>query len=392
MDNKVVCYYCGTIYNEERGKCPLCGSSTRSEEAGDRPVQRQRLSDKERRERQRANAKGKYSAKAKKPAKSSKSAKGLLTAALIILLLTVAVLTFFIGDMNGWWGGLEDRVDRSNQTDMLLPDTSCTTLTLSAETLELDAAGATAQLKVSVNASCEETLYCNSANAGVAVIEKQAETETGDKEKSATFTVTAAGAGSTDITVTCGKQTKVCTVTVGGGEPVGTSEPASLPPLAEDFVPELSSGENASLFAKGDKLLLRVTNLPEGYTVSWATADATVVKVSEAGELTAIGSGRTTVTATVGGKTAQVLVRCVFEGDDIGAHLENTDVTLNVGNTFYLYLYDSQGEHITDITYTVSDAGICKAENGIVTALARGTATVTVTYNGKAYECIVRVR
>ena len=392
MDNKVVCYYCGTIYNEERGKCPLCGSSTRSEEAGDRPVQRQRLSDKERRERQRANAKGKYSAKAKKPAKSSKSAKGLLTAALIVLLLTVAVLTFFIGDMNGWWGGLEDRVDRSNQTDMLLPDTSCTTLTLSAETLELDAAGATAQLKVSVNASCEETLYCNSANAGVAVIEKQAETETGDKEKSATFTVTAAGAGSTDITVTCGKQTKVCTVTVGGGEPVGTSEPASLPPLAEDFVPELSSGENASLFAKGDKLLLRVTNLPEGYTVSWATADATVVKVSEAGELTAIGSGRTTVTATVGGKTAQVLVRCVFEGDDIGAHLENTDVTLNVGNTFYLYLYDSQGEHITDITYTVSDAGICKAENGIVTALARGTATVTVTYNGKTYECIVRVR
>ncbi len=392
MDNKVVCYYCGTIYNEERGKCPLCGSSTRSEETGDRPVQRQRLTDKERRERQRANAKGKYSAKAKKPGKPSKAAKGLLTAALIVLLLTVAVLTFFIGDMNGWWGGMEDRVDRSRQTDMVLPDTSCTALTLSAETMQLDAAGATAQLKVSVNASCEETLYCNSANAGVVVIEKQADTETGSKEKSATFTVTAAGAGSADITVTCGKQTKVCTVTVGGGEPVGTSEPASLPPLAEDFVPELSSGENASLFAKGDKLLLRVTNLPEGYTVSWATADATVVKVSEAGELTAIGSGRTTVTATVGGKTAQVLVRCVFEGDDIGAHLENTDVTLNVGNTFYLYLYDSQGEHITDITYTVSDAGICKAENGIVTALARGTATVTVTYNDKTYECIVRVR
>ena len=392
MDNKVVCYYCGTIYNEERGKCPLCGSSTRSEETGDRPVQRQRLTDKERRERQRANAKGKYSAKAKKPGKPSKAAKGLLTAALIVLLLTVAVLTFFIGDMNGWWGGMEDRVDRSRQTDMVLPDTSCTALTLSAETLQLDAAGATAQLKVSVNASCEETLYCNSANAGVVVIEKEADTETGSKEKSATFTVTAAGAGSADITVTCGKQTKVCTVTVGGGEPAGTSEPASLPPLAEDFVPELSCGENASLFAKGDKLLLRVTNLPKGYTVSWATADATVVKVSEAGELTAIGSGRTTVTANVGGKTAQVLVRCVFEGDDIGAHLENTDVTLKVGDTFYLYLYDSQGEHITDITYTVSDAGICKAENGIVTALARGTATVTVTYNGKAYECIVRVR
>ena len=126
--------------------------------------------------------------------------------------------------------------------------------------------------------------------------------------------------------------------------------------------------------------------------MDWATADATVVKVSEAGELTAIGSGRTTVTATVGGRTAQVLVRCVFDGDDIGAHLENTDVTLRVGDTFYLYLYDSQGEHITDITYTVSNAGVCKAENGIVTALASGTSTVTVSYHDQQFECIVRVR
>ena len=59
MENKVVCYYCGTIYNEERGKCPLCGSSALSDEAGDRPVQRQRLTEKERRDRRRTAAKGK---------------------------------------------------------------------------------------------------------------------------------------------------------------------------------------------------------------------------------------------------------------------------------------------------------------------------------------------
>lgn len=390
MDNKVVCYYCGTIYSEERGKCPLCGSSARSEEPEAVPVRRQRLTEQERREQRRAAAKGKYSAKTKK--KSTKPAKGLLTAALIFLLLSVAVLTFFIGDMNGWWGGLEDRVDRTKQTELLLPDTSCTELRLSAETLELSAVGETAELTVAVNTSCTEVVYCNSSNAGVAVIDKQAQTENSAKEKTAVFTIAATGAGSAEIKVTCGKQTKTCTVTVGDAEPVGTTEPVSLPPLAEDFVPELSCGENVSLFAKGDKTLLRVSNLPEGYGVDWATADATVVKVSEAGELTAIGSGRTTVTATVGGKTAQVLVRCVFDGDDIGAHLENTDVTLRVGDTFYLYLYDSQGEHITDITYTVSNAGVCKAENGIVTALASGTSTVTVSYHNQQFECIVRVR
>lgn len=390
MDNKVVCYYCGTIYSEERGKCPLCGSSARSEETQAQPVRRERLTDKERREHRRAAAKGKYSAKTKKS--STKSVKGLLTAALIFLLLTVAVLAFFIGDMNGWWGGLEDRIDRSRQTEMVLPDTSCTKLELSAQSLEFDAAGETAELTVRVNASCGEVLYCNSANAGVAVVGKEARTDSSAEEKSAVFTVSAVGAGATEIQITCGTQTQTCAVVVGGGTPAVTTEPPTLAPLAEDFVPELSCGENVSLFAKGDKALLRVSNLPEGYNVSWATADATVAKISEAGELTAIGSGRTTVTAQVGGKTAQVLVRCVFEGDDIGAHLENTDVTLKVGNTFYLYLYDNQGEHITDITYTVNDAGVCKAENGVVTALARGTTTVTVTYHEQEFECIVRVR
>ena len=118
MDNKVVCYYCGTIYNEERGKCPLCGSSTRSEETGDRPVQRQRLTDKERRERQRANAKGKYSAKAKKPGKPSKAAKGLLTAALIagIVVMLLRHPEYTKAFRAGLWliagGGLGNLYDR----------------------------------------------------------------------------------------------------------------------------------------------------------------------------------------------------------------------------------------------------------------------------------------
>ena len=33
MENKVVCDYCGTIYDGSREKCPLCGSTTRAEAA-----------------------------------------------------------------------------------------------------------------------------------------------------------------------------------------------------------------------------------------------------------------------------------------------------------------------------------------------------------------------
>ena len=40
MENKVVCDYCGTIYDGSREKCPLCGSTTRAEAAPTAPRRR----------------------------------------------------------------------------------------------------------------------------------------------------------------------------------------------------------------------------------------------------------------------------------------------------------------------------------------------------------------
>ena len=46
MENKVVCDYCGTIYDGSREKCPLCVSTTRAEAAPAAP--RRRLTEEER--------------------------------------------------------------------------------------------------------------------------------------------------------------------------------------------------------------------------------------------------------------------------------------------------------------------------------------------------------
>lgn len=51
MENKVVCDYCGTIYDGSREKCPLCGSTTRAEGAPAAP--RRRLTEEERKARRR---------------------------------------------------------------------------------------------------------------------------------------------------------------------------------------------------------------------------------------------------------------------------------------------------------------------------------------------------
>lgn len=389
MENKVICYYCGTIYDESRGKCPLCGSALTSNDEGSRPVQRRRITEEERRERQRA-AKGKYSAPKKKKVKNS-DPKPFRIAALVFLILAVLVVLYFIGDMIGWWPGLEDRIVREDVYNTGNVDESCKELTLDAERLEFAAPGETAELTASVNLSCGKTLYCVSNNESVASISKEARSEVGETMKSAAFTVTAAGYGETEIEVTCGDQKAVCTVVCA--DPSGAVVPTETP-TPEDFTPQLNYPLDASLYAKGATLMLRVMNLPAGVKVDWTSADVTVAKVSQNGIVTAISGGKTKVTAQVGDQKAEVIIRCTFgDNPDNGAHLQLTDVTLSLwrNETYDLFLYDADGVHISDIIYTVENPNVCEVKDGVVSPKNRGTTNVVITYNGKEYSCIIRV-
>jgi len=389
MENKVVCYYCGTIYDEARGRCPLCGSAVTANDEASRPVQRRRITDEERRERQRA-AKGKYSAP-KNQKKKKTDPKPFRIAALVFLALAVLVVFYFIGDMIGFWPGLEDRVVREDPYAAAQINDSCQVLKLDAERLEFSEPGESATLTASVNLYCGKTMYCISNNEAVATVSKEAATEIGEETKTAAFTVTAAGYGETKIEFTCGDQKAVCTVLCGDPESTVIPTEATEP---EDFAPQLNYTLDASLYAKGATLMLRVMNLPSGMKVDWTSEDVTVAKVNQNGIVTAISGGKTKVTAQVGDQTVSVIIRCAFGDDpDNGAHLQLTDVTLSLARNekYEMYLYDSDGVHITDITYTIANPNVCEVKDGIVTPKNRGTTDVTITYNGKEYTCIIRV-
>lgn len=305
--------------------------------------------------------------------------------AVTFLALAAFVLLYFIGDMIGWWPGLEDLVHREEPKASVEPVT-CESLTLTPTTLTFEDPGVSKTLTVSVNPTCTEKVSCSTGNPAVATVAQTAETSSSETEKSVTFTVTAVEVGDTEITVQCGEKRAVCAVTVN----------ISVPPTVEEnYVPELNYDSDVSLYAAGETAKLEVTNLPRGLRPTWKSEDATIAAVGTDGTVTAVSRGTTRVTVDVGGKTAEVLIRCTFGGagqeDNHGAHLEKTDVSVRVGESFDLYLYDEDGEHIDDITYTVKDEDICTVKNNYVTAVARGTTTVTVTYNGNDYECIVRV-
>lgn len=392
---KVVCYYCGTAYDARREKCPLCGSTERTEE--ELPVQRRRITEEERRERQHS-AKGKYAVpkKIKAREQDERSPKRLLTAAFVFLLLAVLTVFYFIGDMIGWWPGLEDMVKRNNPytaANTKTVDTSCKQLLVEPEEIVLAEPGKRATMTVSVNLDCDKTVYCVSENEKVALISQSAQTKTGAELKSATFTITAAGIGETQLKITCGEESAFCKVICGNPDETAEPDSSETESVPLNYEPELNYEHDASLFGRGETLQLRVTNLPEGSSATWRTEDATVAKIDQNGVVTAIGGGKTKVTASVGGRKTELIIRCTFgEFADIGAHLEKTDVTVRRNETFDLYLYDSEGEHISGATYAVSKPEVCKVTDGVVQPLSGGTADVTVIYNGQEYTCIVRVR
>ena len=423
MENKVVCSYCGTVYDASEEKCPLCGGrlcTPLTEET--RPVQHQRLTEEERRMRRRkADKGGKYAASGhsskKKPRKKAKEknakrTKSLLVTALVFLILAVAALTWFIGDMIGWWPGLEDLIDRDSDNVSVNVDQNCTHLELSDSVLNFSHPGEKAALRMSVNSGCTEKVTISFPDAAVASAEISKETEKGEELKTDTIVVTAMAEGSTKISFTCGEHSAVCEIRVGqsatapvetqvseetGAEPDASETPESTEPSEpvqpdEDFEPKLNFPEDLSLYHRGETVPLRVMNLPAGQKVTWSSDDETVAKVDKYGVVTAISGGSAKITAQVCGKTAEVLIRCPFdESGDVGAHLAYSDVTISVGETYYLYLLDIDDYRISDVVYTVDNEGVCSLEDGKVTGLTPGTATFTLTYNTKEYECIVRV-
>lgn len=401
MENKRACKYCGTIYDGTLNRCPLCGSpATQAEPA---PAPNAANSERE-------SHPGYVSPRRRK--KDEKAVpKEFLVATVVFLGMAVLVVLYFIGDMIGWWPGLEDMVNRDPVSESTNQESLCTHLNVvpDTQTLSFSQVGQTQELTVSVNLVCEEALTVVSADPTVVSVTSKTDKPTeGIELKSQVFVLTALTDGETTVTVTCGEKTRSYQVTCAQNPapsdstepPQDTSDEPTQPDSAEptqpsetDVTPKLNY-EDVSMFAAGETCILKVTNLPDGASVHWRSEDEEIAKVNADGVVTAVGGGTTSIIAEVNGKEAEMIVRCNFKGTvSVGNEsLNYTDVTLKVGESFYLNLYDAEDNRIRDVTYSCDNGGVCSMDGNEITALASGTANITVTYNGNSYTCIVRVR
>ena len=191
-------------------------------------------------------------------------------------------------------------------------------------------------------------------------------------------TVTAVSVGVANITATSGDATATCKVTVNPVPASGVT---------------LNVQDKTLMVGQSDKLTATIQ--PENTTdktITWSSDNEAIVKVSSDGTVTAVSVGIANITATCGeaSATCKVTVNPVPAS---GVTLNVQDMTLMVGQTDKLTA-TVLPENTTDktITWTSDNEAIAKvSDDGIVTAVSVGVASITATCGEATATCKVTV-
>ncbi|MBO4635021.1 MAG: Ig-like domain-containing protein [Bacteroidales bacterium] len=212
----------------------------------------------------------------------------------------------------------------------------------------------------------DKTVSWSTSDAAIATVD-----ETGK--------VTAVEGGTATITAKAGEKTATCKVTVTVPVETVTLDQTTL---------SLEEEQTATLVAT-----VKPDNATDK-TVTWSSSDAAIAKVDETGKVTAIKEGTATITAKSGEQSATCSVtvkKKVIAVESIT--LDKAELSLNKGETATLKATVTP-DNATDkkVTWSSSDTAIASVdENGKVTALKGGKATITAKAGEKTATCVVSV-
>lgn len=445
--NKIICDVCGTDYPETAAQCPICGcasagSKTSSgveaadpeERAAYTPVKGGRYSKANVRKRLKANQVAYDPTPDSDPEpeyeddeepeeteeeEARGSNRGLIVVVIILLLAIVAVATYIAISIFGLGAdklpisGNKPGISHTSPTKAPVTNpttepTSATTgvacvgLAVSDMDIHLQTVGSVWQLTVTpVPADTTDSVTFASSDENVVTV-----SETG--------LVTAVGAGEASITVTCGNETTVVSVTCTQENTEPTTEPTEVP---DDFVLKLLS-KDFTLNKAGATFDLYDGEVDPA-EITWTTDNEKVVTIDK-GIVTAVGNGRTRVYGEYGDQKVSCWVSCKLPeeqatqptdpdatepGDADTASYKllvngrisrygdrhNAEVTIMVGEEFRLTVEDENGIRQM-VTWNISKEGICSVDDKTVTGEGKGNVTLTATIGSQTYTCIIHVK
>lgn len=182
--------------------------------------------------------------------------------------------------------------------------------------------------------------------------------------------------------------------------------------------------DEVTLKEAGEARMIYATATPANTTdsVEFKSSDETVVAVTQSGKITAVGPGEAKIIVTCGAFQAECKVVCDIQPETEPTTEPTEETTEPTEETaepteeatteptivleksmFNTKVFDvmlfSKGEKWTYysgdidaslITWTSDNPNIAKIENGVVTAVGKGTTKVHAEYNGVTITCIVR--
>ncbi len=131
---------------------------------------------------------------------------------------------------------------------------------------------------------------------------------------------------------------------------------------------------------KGDTYNLIMSVTPDDFTdaVTWKSTDTDVVTVTETGVIKAVGTGTATVKLTVGNVSTSCRITVLQPVTSIS--LDRSSISLDSADNyqFSAYIYPSTASN-KNVVWESSDPSVATVDdNGMVTALKKGTAKITV--------------
>ena len=255
---------------------------------------------------------------------------------------------------------------------------------LNATTLTL-APGVTGKLTATVNPdnANDKSVKWSSSDTSVAMVGSDG-------------TVLAIKKGTAAITAQAGDKTAICVITV--------NETAVVNPGSPVAVESVTLNATTLTIEPGKTSMLTATVAPDNAddkTVAWSSSDTVVATVDNNGTVTAVKKGTATITAQAGDKTAICVITVnetavVNPGSPVAVEsvtLNATTLTIEPGKTSMLTatVAPDNADDKT-VAWSSSDTSVATVDNnGTVTAVKAGTASITARAGGKTATCIVTV-
>ena len=158
---------------------------------------------------------------------------------------------------------------------------------------------------------------------------------------------------------------------------------------------KVTGAEYITLYSRGEttEVVYVIDPSDAKSSIQWESSDETIATVDDYGVIAARRGGTCTVTGTCGDASITVYVTCDFTVPSTVLDMNYEDVTMNhEGQTLALAIdYDLTSDQIKSTVWESSDETVATVDDeGVVTAVADGTAVITASIAEYTASCIVR--